>query len=382
MPRKKQRRAWGSITEVQRGKRYVLRWPDPSKRCGRASLTVRGTYREACERLDVIHAEALSAPVRSGHLTLGEVAKKWWLPDLDARVADGEIKASTAEAYKTTWDAHVSRRWADVPCVDIRQSDVQDWLASMTKATAAASSLVAKAVMDVAVLREEADVNRFRANYRMPKAGGTRTKDVLTLEEARQVLANVRGVMLEPAVIMTCFGGCRVAEALAVSVDDVRFERKRGELFAVVNVRRQMGSRGHEPREIGDMKNSQSERVTVVPPPYSERLREIRDDRVSEGIEWITNRGDGLPCNAKVASNAWKAGWGEVGIEDKWVTLQNMRPSWRTFAAGRWKVDPQTLEVMMGHQLPGVSGKHYIRPDERLIVDTFEDDYLAKYRSS
>lgn len=26
MPRKKQRRAWGSVTEIKRGKKYVLRW--------------------------------------------------------------------------------------------------------------------------------------------------------------------------------------------------------------------------------------------------------------------------------------------------------------------------------------------------------------------
>ena len=55
MPRKKQRRAWGSVTEIKRGKKYVLRWmentPDGRKRKTR---TVYGTYREACAALDAI----------------------------------------------------------------------------------------------------------------------------------------------------------------------------------------------------------------------------------------------------------------------------------------------------------------------------------------
>lgn len=49
MPRKARRRAWGSVTEAARGKKYVLRWVEntPQGR-RRRSRTVYGTYREAC----------------------------------------------------------------------------------------------------------------------------------------------------------------------------------------------------------------------------------------------------------------------------------------------------------------------------------------------
>lgn len=56
MTRKQRRRAWGSITEAKRGKKYILRWQENTS-CGRKrkTKTVYGTYREACTELDRIH---------------------------------------------------------------------------------------------------------------------------------------------------------------------------------------------------------------------------------------------------------------------------------------------------------------------------------------
>ena len=56
MARRKTRRAWGSVTEIKRGKKYVLRWMEnTSEGRKRKTRTVRGTYREACMELDRIH---------------------------------------------------------------------------------------------------------------------------------------------------------------------------------------------------------------------------------------------------------------------------------------------------------------------------------------
>ena len=378
MPRRKQRRSWGSITELRRNKKYVLRWlENTEKGYARRSRTFYGTYREACNALEVIHVKIMERGDDARIMTIGQVAERWWFPDVDDRVKSGSLKPTTAKSYRITWNAHVKDRWAEVPCDKVRQSDVQDWLDGMTYSSAASSLTLAKSIMDVAVLREEVGDNKFRAKYRMPTKGEKRTKDVLTEEEAREVLANLRGDAFEPPFILSCFGGCRVAESLAVAVDDVSFEDGGGMLFAVVAVRRQMARKGHEPREMGDMKNEQSIRTTVVPPPYSERLRELHDARSSAGSIWMADRGDGTLSSLGVASNTWHAIWEKVGVEGKWVTMQNLRPSWRTMAEGRWRIRPRILELMMGHKLPGVTGRHYFRADERLVVDAFKEDYVA-----
>lgn len=383
MPRKKQRRSWGSVTEVKRAKKYVLRWvestPEGRKR---KTETVYGTYREACNRLDVIHADVMTRGDDRRVMTIGEVAEKWWLPEVEERLANGDIKHETARQYTLAWSAHVKPRWYNVPCDEVRQGDVQDWLDSMTKSTAKIAVVAAQRIMDIAVMREESDGNKFRAKYRNPSAGETRTKDILTLDEAETVMARLRGSTLEAPFILACFGGCRVAESLAVSVEDVRFEHKGGELFAVVSVHRQAGAKNARPREDGDMKNERSNRVTVIPPPYSKRLKEIRAERIADGSRWIADRGDGEMHARETASRAWRKKWNKFGVRDKTVTMQNLRASWRTMAEVEWKVNDRLLELMMGHKLPGVTGTHYIRADDKALADAFATEYLANYRDA
>lgn len=381
MPRKKQRRSWGSVTEVKRGKKYVLRWlettPEGRKR---KTETVYGTYREACNRLDAIHADVMTRKDDRRVMTIGEVAEKWWLPEIEDRLASGSLKPATARSYTLSWSAHVKERWGNVPCDKVRQGDVQDWLDTLTKATAKISIVVAQRIMDIAVMREESNANKFRAKYRIPTAGATRTKDVLTQDEAEAVLARLRGSTLEAPFIMQCFGGCRVAESLAVAVDDISFETKKGELFAVAAIHRQASVKNGPPREIGDMKNEQSNRVTVIPPPYSVRLMEIHAARIAEGSRWVADKGDGETWSTQSASWSWKNRWAKLGATEKNVTMQNLRPSWRTMAEMSWKVNDRLLELMMGHKLPGVTGRHYMRQDDKSLVDAFADEYLANYR--
>lgn len=55
MTKKQRRRVWGSVTEMRRGKKYVLRWMQntPQGR-RRKTKTVYGTYREACAVLALL----------------------------------------------------------------------------------------------------------------------------------------------------------------------------------------------------------------------------------------------------------------------------------------------------------------------------------------
>ena len=62
MPRKKRRRAWGSIDPVKPNAKYVLRWMEntPEGRRRRCE-TFYGTYREADLRLAQIRVERAAA---------------------------------------------------------------------------------------------------------------------------------------------------------------------------------------------------------------------------------------------------------------------------------------------------------------------------------
>ena len=61
---------------------------------------------------------------------------------------------------------------------------------------------------------------------------------------------------------------------------------------------------------------------------------------------------------------------GKAAAGAMWRTLgripfANLRNSWRTFAQFEWGVGYDTLELLMGHKLPGVTGQHYLVPVHR-----------------
>jgi len=112
------RHDWGSVTEIERGKRYRLRWwangPDGYRR---HSETVRGTRREAWDRLAALRLDhSTDAPVP----TVGECWRRWYEPDLVRQVEMGDLSRRTLEEYRAAWRVQVSSVWADVPADQVR----------------------------------------------------------------------------------------------------------------------------------------------------------------------------------------------------------------------------------------------------------------------
>lgn len=367
MPRKQRRRAWGSITEVQRGKKYVLRWTQNTPQ-GRRRLTKTfyGTYREACMELDRLHVEKSDdRPVP----TIAQVYEMWYMPDMELQVSDGSMKASTIRTYSNMWRKHIEPVWGRVPADSVSPIDVQNWLLSLPKQTATSCISVARAVMDKAVLMEVADTNKFRARYRMPtSAAWTRDKSTLNFRSAKDSMLSVRGDDIEPAFIIACFGGARTGESLGVKCGEAYPLETSGVFFAVVPIRRRVSDDG-ELTEDGDLKNGQSVRETLVPGEMGRRLLEIDREKSAEGFSILTSV-DGMPMTKAVLNGQFR----------KYVDIPfaNLRNSWRTMAQFEWGVDSDTLEVLMGHALPGVSGKHYIRPSIEQLAEQFAETLKVK----
>ena len=134
MTRRKTRRAWGSVTEIQHGKKYVLRWmentPEGRKRKTR---TVRGTYREACMELDRIHVErADDKPVP----TIAKAYATWLLPSMAAQVEAGELSQSSLGQYTRSWTNYIEPRWGATPVDQLRAVELQEWLLTLSERTA------------------------------------------------------------------------------------------------------------------------------------------------------------------------------------------------------------------------------------------------------
>lgn len=367
MPRKrrKRRRAWGSITEVDPGRRYVLRWventPEGRKR---RTKTVRGTYREAdleLSRLQVEHADGGDRPVP----TVGRAYEMWYVPWMDRRVAEGKAKDGTRRAYDTVWRRHIAPRWGSVPVDSIRPADVQEWLYSLPAATAQQAVSVLRRVLDFAVRYEVIPANKMRLPYEMPtRRAFSRSTEVYDLARAERVLESLRGSASEAPYILACFGSARTGEALGVRADEVERAESHGLVLATVPVVRRMGWAGDLPLSDGDLKTPQSERTLVTPEPYGARLLEIAAERIAGGCEWLADRGDGLPPSRASMRAIWMRDAGADAIP-----FANLRNSWRTISQYEWGVDPDTLELLMGHVIPTTTGRHYLRPSVDDLVD-------------
>lgn len=371
MPRKQRRRTWGSITTVSRGK-HVLRWVEntPEGR-RRRSRTFYGTYKEAdaeLARIRVLVGDDAPVP------TFAQIYARWWMPSVESRLESGDIAPNTHETYVRAWKRLCEPRWGGVPCDSVRPIDVQKWLDGLTAGNAAIASKVMKQLADVAVRYEIVESNKFRVGYSMPaKHARRRSTKTYGLAEAESMLERVRGSRIEAAYVLAAFGSCRTGEALAVRAANVRAVESHGMTLAAAVVDDQITPGGKAAQRT---KNPQSARTVVVPPPYSARLLEIASERLAVGSKWMTDRGDGAPMGRNALNGEWRRLAG-----DGHIPFANLRNSWRTFAQAEWGVDYDVLEVLMGHALQGVTGRHYLRMNDAQVVEQFASAYANFMRS-
>ena len=370
MPRRSRRRAWGSIDSVIPNKKYVLRWMEntPEGRRRRCE-TFYGTYREADLRLAQIRIErAADKPVP----TIGEAYKTWYLPSAEARRDAGNLASTSFKQYTRIWASVIAPRWSDIPLDSVRPIDVQNWLSEQTHSNAVVSLTLLRQIAAFAERYEVAD-NKFAKPYVMPEKTKKRRRGVLTLEDANKMLKKLHGARCEAAFILSCFGSCRTGESLGTRVDEIGSFEVGGLTFATVPIVRMMELKGDFPVER--LKTPESNRVVCVPPPYSARLLEISEERKRAHIDWFAARRDGMPLKHSALREAWIKESGDP------IPFQNLRNSWRTFAQLEWGVSADTLELLMGHKLPGTTGEHYMRPTGDVLARRFAEEFADHYET-
>lgn len=316
--------------------------------------------------MDRIHAEtAKDGPT----VPVGHAYEMWTEPWISRAVASGKLAESTAKEYRQVWRVHVSPRWASVPLSCVLPLDVQEWALTLTRSTARVSLVLLRKTFNLAATYVDLPRNPFGADYsyELPAEGPTRSKDVYSAAQMLQAWSVARGTVVEVPVILAGFAGCRTGESLGVKVGELERIERGANIFCALDVCRQMPSSGYEPLPDGQLKTPQSLRVVVVPPPMSERLLELEAERAAIGSQWLADDGDGLPLNRTRAGYFWRKACESAGFDR--IPLSNFRPSWRTYMEMECSVSWDLLETLMGHALPGVSGKYYVRSARSQIID-------------
>jgi len=367
MPRRKTRAAWASITEVERGARYRIRFwakgTDGSYK--RRSETVRGTRKDAERRraeLMLEHSEDAPCP------TVGQAWERWALPDLERRVEDGDLAPHSLVLYRSVWTRHVAPTWADVPLYAVRPLAVQQWLYGLPRTAAEQGTKLLSKVMDYAVRYEVVPHNPMREKYLMPSKSTVQRRDdgVWSLAELGPLWASLRGQWFEPAFLLAAFGGLRVGESLGPMASEVELRDVGGVPVALVAVARQVDGHG---RATGRLKTAQSERTAVIAGRAALRLAELAD-AAPDGCPLTSDGLGGFQSQRRL-----NAEWQALGAPHPY---RNLRNSWQTWMRWELRVPPYLIEPMMGHRLAGVTGAHYDRPAADMFAEVVADAYRSR----
>ena len=363
---RRRRSAWGSVHEVSPGVWRIRYWgkgADGEYR--RRSCTVRGSRVDAERRrseLMVLHSEEAPCP------TVGEVWDSYALPDLERRVASGDVAASTLKQYRYAWGRHVDGQWSSVQCDAVRALAVQQWLYGLPLNAARSGLGLLRLVLDYAVRYELCAHNVARERYLMPSPSTTEQRDrgVWTLDQLGEVWRIVHGRWMEGAFLLCAFGGLRVSEALAVRTDAVSLEEVRGVPVALVEVSRQMGDHG-----VTDaLKTPQSRRTVAIPGRAGVRLSEISGAFGG----YVSGDGMGGPSTRFRLRKAWDA----LPLGELRHPFRNLRNSWQTNARWSLRLPPWLIEPMLGHSVQGTTGQYYDRPQAEVFAEVMADAYRQR----
>lgn len=369
---RKRRDQWGSITEIERGRRYRIRyWAETPTGYKRCSTTVRGTKKDAeLKRAELMIQHGNDAPCP----TVKYVWDTYALPSYMERVETDDLSPRSFAGYRRSWEADVSPTWANVPCDEVKPLAVQQWLMSLGLSQAKRGLQILTNVLDFAVRYELVDRNACREKYVMPSKAtvNKRDKGVWTLDELGDVWKAVidGAAWMEPAFIIAAFGGARVSESIGVYAHEVSSFDADGMTVALVPIVRQMTK---ENGLTDRLKTEQSRRTIAIPGKAGKRLLEIA---ASTNNGWpLTNNGFGDWMSRDKVNYAWRKDVMPLLPEKQRHPFQNLRNSWQTNCRWTLKMQPYYIEAMMGHRTAGVTGQHYDRPQAEMFAEAITEAY-------
>lgn len=213
----------GSILsyEASSGRRYRVMYRTPDHR----QTTKRGfkTKREAELYLATVEtnkARGEYIDASAARVTIASLGTEWLANQT-------HLKPSSLRPLEIAWRLQVEPRWGKVPVGDVRHSDVQTWVTSLSAGKSATTVLrafgVLAGILDVAVKDRRVTVNVARGS-RLPRKVA-RAHRYLSHQQVHDLaIASGKHQVL---VLLLAYTGLRWGEVIALRVRDVDFTRRR-----------------------------------------------------------------------------------------------------------------------------------------------------------
>lgn len=322
---KRRSKGTGSIKELGDGK-YRLRvvvghYPDGTAR--QKQVTIKAASKSAA----LLHLEQLNTQYeeqrqKSDVYTLEEYFERVVLPS----------KTSTTKAnrdgYTTAW-AHIPDEWKKAELHEPTQTEVQQWIDTMTRGTAKASVKHLRSILRQAYGDELLDRAPMEVKYRYPdKITDDRT--VWNAEQMATVLLSVRGLEIEPYIVIGIGTGARREELIALNWEDIVVERVGRSVIAWVSITKAITDKDFDKTT----KTESSKRTVPVTGYIAERIAELH-----QGTGCIQTGRDDEHLRPSGLRRRWNNLWREGGK----VRRNVIRPDGVLLTAGVPRICPNHL---------------------------------------
>lgn len=375
MPRR-QRSAWGTVDEVRRGQTYRLRY---------MAYDSEGNYRRVCETLHCRASDAWAALAQrcvehraESGATVRDAYERQWVPWADRRCETGEMRPNSRKAFDSAWRTHVGPRWGNVGMDAVRPADVETWMQGKSRATALLCRSLLRRIFDRARFAGMTAADPFSSRIEVPTGKGAGRGSVTY--DTRQLLElwdALRGDVSEAPFLLMAFGSCRVGESLGVRAVDTTFGvAENGVPALTFPVAAQVTADGLD----GTLKTEESRRVCVLVGPMAERVRDVAAQTVADGLTWLADDGFGSPISQWTLRKCLERGMDAAGLPR--AQARSLRRSWETVANWTLELDEVKREMLMGHAVPTVTGRHYDKPTTadfvRALTKAYESHPFAE----
>jgi integrase len=292
----------------------------------------------------------------AGRALIGDLGPAW----LERQ--RGHMKPSGFRSYDSAWRNHVQPRWAGTRIADVRYSDVQAWVATLSQKLSA--SMVANTYSVLARILDDAVRDRMLASnpargVKLPKRP-PRHNVYLTADQL-DALA-VQSGRYGSLVLLLGVGGLRWGEAAALTVADIDFLRRR------VRLHRNAVKVGGI-FEVGSLKSNKN-RTVVLPGFVIDALADTAKGTGRDDLLWPSEAGSYLGPPSSTGS--WLSG--AVGrcrradVTFPRVTAHDLRHTAASLAISAG-ANPKVVQRMLGHASAAMTLDVY--------ADLFESDLDA-----
>ncbi len=257
--------------------RYMVRYrtPDRKQTKKRGFLTKRAAQ-EFANRVEVKKLSGEYVAPALGQISVGELGTEWL-------TRQAHHKPSWSARIESVWRVHVEPKWGARRIADIRQSEVQSWVAQLklSASSVAHAHTVLAGILDDAVSDRRLTTNPARG-VKLPRKTVTKPRNYLT---ALQVQALADESKHPDIVLLLATTGLRWGEMAALRVRDVDLGRGR------IRVERS-ASKVNAETVIGTTK-THAARSVAVSASVLKLLAPAMVGKAPDELLW--SRGDGQP---------------------------------------------------------------------------------------